>query len=367
LIAACAIVDTIDPRYDTINRSAANARNESILLNIVRASQNAPLNFIAFSRVSGASQAGVGVSPQIQRIENDYFLTNVGINTSANINNSFDISILESKDFYTALLSPIDLPTLNFFLRQGYTRELLFWLFTDAVRETALGHTIEYRNVPSLEKSCEFAYGRARCFRDMVDVAIASGLTVETRVAPNTGAGAGKVAIRARLCFDPVLAARARREYAPEVSAQLLAPPSGHHPICRRDPWPQDKKGAGPADTDLLNFYLTGTPVGPVHYEIITRSTFGVYQFLGRILAENATDLIAMRGPLDSHEDNRILAIQRGAADCFVAISFVTESYCVPQRGAENTKRIFSLLAQLLALKTQAGDLAITPTVRVAP
>ena len=38
--------------------------------------------------------------------------------------------------------------------------------------------------------------------------------------------------------------------------------------------------------------------------------------------------------------------------------------YCVPRQGAENTKRIFSLLAQLLALKTQAGDLAITPTVR---
>jgi len=33
----------------------------------------------------------------------------------------------------------------------------------------------------------------------------------------------------------------------------------------------------------------------------------------------------------------------------------------------KSTKRIFSLLAQLLALKTQTNDLAITPVVRVAP
>jgi hypothetical protein len=38
----------------------------------------------------------------------------------------------------------------------------------------------------------------------------------------------------------------------------------------------------------------------------------------------------------------------------------------VPQ-GAVYTKQIIQLLAQLLALQTQTGDLAITPTVRVTP
>jgi hypothetical protein len=38
----------------------------------------------------------------------------------------------------------------------------------------------------------------------------------------------------------------------------------------------------------------------------------------------------------------------------------------VPKEGADNTKRIFSLLATLVALNTTVNDLAITPTVRIA-
>lgn len=35
-----------------------------------------------------------------------------------------------------------------------------------------------------------------------------------------------------------------------------------------------------------------------------------------------------------------------------------------PSLGADTTKRIFSLLAHLIALRTQSQDLAITPTAR---
>ena len=43
---------------------------------------------------------------------------------------------------------------------------------------------------------------------------------------------------------------------------------------------------------------------------------------------------------------------------------FNNETYCVPEE-AHNTKRIFNLLAQLIAIQTAANDLSITPTVRV--
>jgi hypothetical protein len=48
-------------------------------------------------------------------------------------------------------------------------------------------------------------------------------------------------------------------------------------------------------------------------------------------------------------------------------VQFDDDRYCVPRDGAENTKSIFGLLAQLIALRTQTGDLAITPAVRVSP
>src|SRR5947209_4066925 len=54
VLSACAVIDIVDPRFDSVNRSTAKARNESILLNIVRASHSAPLNFVNFTRVSGS-------------------------------------------------------------------------------------------------------------------------------------------------------------------------------------------------------------------------------------------------------------------------------------------------------------------------
>jgi hypothetical protein len=406
LLGACAMVDTVDPRYDSINRSTAKARNESILLNIVRASHSAPLNFVAFSKVSGATNVAASAGlPQFNlgpflpvqfpgsmnllappTPQRAFSLSNNTLSGSTNANNNFDISILETKDFYSGLLRPVDLPVLNFFIRQGYSRELLFWLFTESVRETINGQTIEFLNDPDPRLACQIIRGQERCFRHMVDVAMASGLTVETRTEEKPAAGAGSkggakggskgggnaqagesksasggsARIVARFCFDPVLAARARKEYDPEIFRYLLTPsPLEHHPRCKVDPW-----AAGP-EADTLIFNFGGTPFGTVKYEIIPRSTFGIYQFLGRILALQQADAFVLRGTLYEREDRRILAVERsGTGGCLVDISFEEEYYCVPLNGAQNTKRIMGLLAQLVALNTSTLDLAITPTVR---
>jgi hypothetical protein len=65
-------------------------------------------------------------------------------------------------------------------------------------------------------------------------------------------------------------------------------------------------------------------------------------------------------------EDSKLLNIVTQASEeCFVVTHFIDGLYCVPENGSSNTKRIFALLSQLIALKTQASDLAITPAVRV--
>src|ERR1700728_2955562 len=52
LLGACAIVDPVDSRYDTIGRSLAKTRNEAIFLNLVRASHDYPLSFVTVSNVT---------------------------------------------------------------------------------------------------------------------------------------------------------------------------------------------------------------------------------------------------------------------------------------------------------------------------
>jgi hypothetical protein len=271
LLGGCAFVDVVDPRYDSINRSTAKARNESILLNIVRASHSAPLNFIAFSKVSGQTivTANAGLPtfnigsffpvfgfgggstnliapPAPQRA---FTVSNNTLGGTTNANNAFDISVLETKDFYNGLLRPVDLPELLYFIRQGYSRELLFWLFTESVRVTSPGQpTVEFLNDPDPRLACQMTPMGERCFSHMVDIAIASGLTVETRTETaartSTSGGAGAAAAKSgaksgskggatgtdatkpaaastrllgRFCFDPVLAQRAQREYDPVI------------------------------------------------------------------------------------------------------------------------------------------------------
>jgi hypothetical protein len=68
----------------------------------------------------------------------------------------------------------------------------------------------------------------------------------------------------------------------------------------------------------------------------------------------------------DNPELLTIIPAQPGVR-CFAHTYFFDGDYCVPEHDAANTKRIFSLLAELLALKTMANELAITPLVRIVP
>jgi hypothetical protein len=59
-----------------------------------------------------------------------------------------------------------------------------------------------------------------------------------------------------------------------------------------------------------------------------------------------------------------ITVMQNLGGQCFVHTWFEDGDYCVPEQAA-TTKRIFGLLAQLIAIQTAAADLSITPVVRV--
>ena len=65
------------------------------------------------------------------------------------------------------------------------------------------------------------------------------------------------------------------------------------------------------------------------------------------------------------HDDPNLISVMRNiGGECFVHTWFNDGDYCVPEQAA-TTKRIFGLLAQLIAIQTAATDLSITPVVRV--
>jgi hypothetical protein len=286
---------------------------EEILLNIVRASHDYPMNF----------------------------------------------PLRQSAEFYSGLVSPISLHDLKNLIEQGYSRELLFWLLIDSVALTVGNKgTVGFQFNPPYDYGCAKIDPRNRCFREWVEIATVTGLSAEDRP---EGTNGNRSTIYSRLCFDPVrgsqgrnsmeLATPGRLEY---ILARYVDPGlSSLSPKCGSSNWTSK-------ETDSLEYKL-----GPLTFKFNMRSPYRVFLFLGLLLRQQAggpdfaeiSDFIRPEEviPVLStvQEDKRFLNVVMNdpATRCFVETSFLDDQYCIPEEGSANSNRIVGLLEQLLILK----------------
>ena len=414
LSSACAFVDPINSRYDTVARSLAKGRNESIFLNLIRASHDYPLSFVTVANVTpsmtnvtsfglpsfllgppaifGTAAVGTGASLPTSSPGRDAIFGNTTASNSTSVATNFSVSTQETSTFYGGFLKPIDLQILDYFIRQGYSRELLFWLFTDAVEISAHGKTFGTRYSPPNDYGCPVGDPGNRCFGEFVQIAVAAGLTVEEKSLQTGGGGGGEskssgggkstTIIFPRFCFSKVLQDQARMAM-PQGQWDYIAkryfdsPLANFSPVCGShwDPTADTRKW----QADTFNF-----SAGATRFKIVPRSAFGVFEFLGTLIRMQTQNLqpspnahipderrdVLLRPPFlwtaASNEDKQLfdVVLVNGQQRCFVHTWFYDGDYCVPE-NATNTKRIFSLLAQLIAITTAATDLSITPVVRV--
>ncbi len=415
LLSACAIVDPVDQRYDNVSRSWAKARDESIFLNLIRASYNDPLSFTTVSNVTPVTtnQTTLGLPSFLEGPGTATLITNAagavtgsaasfpssspyrdtvfGSTTASNsttISSNFSISTQETSAFYQGFLKPIDLQTLNYFIRQGYSRELLFWLFADSfqLQPTISPYSaIGYEYNPPDSYGCPRSDPSHRCFREWVWIALLTGLTVEEKTIVTKLSSKFETTPVARFCFSPELAQKAANEMGPalanEIRRKYMHFSSRPSPACGT--W--DDKDAESLLTnpqpDTFDFN-----VGGATFRVVPRSAFGVFEFLGNLMRmqrnqipPNPEKAFLWRPPLGEPDEAMVppllktvdgepplIAIipNNGEQKCFVHSWYLNVDYCVPER-ATTTKQIFSLLAQLIAIQTQATDLSITPIVRV--
>jgi hypothetical protein len=416
IAGACALVDPVDNRYDTVSRSLAKARNESIFLNLVRASHDYPLSFTVVSNVTpsltntsslglpsflfgphiipvpGSPNTGIA-APQFTP-GRDVIFGNTTASNSTAVSTNFNVSTQETSAFYEGFLKPIDLTTLAYFIRQGYSRELLFWLFTDSFELDLRRIKFGYHYAPPDDYGCAPRDPRQRCFLDWIHLATLTGLTVEELTAQKSGgggsggkgggseAGGAKASVTAfsRFCLNPVLAQQAEAAVSPEVVTALkrkLDVPFKtlfNPKVVCGGPW-DPLKDLDKPQPDILPLQF-----GRVSFKIVPRSAYGVFEFLGTVMKmqrlhiepgpgvlipAGRDDVLAAPILATVHDDSNLMTVtQYLGGECFVHTWFKDGDYCVPEDAA-TTKRIFSLLAQLIAIQTAATDLSITPIVRV--
>ncbi len=418
LLGACAVVDPVDSRFDTVTRSLARARDEAIFLNLIRASQNYPLQFATIANVTptmtnttslglpsfleGPGFAGVlkGATASTTTFPSaspfrDVIFGNTTASNATAIGTNFNVSSQETGSFYTGFLKPIDLTILDYFIRQGYPRELLFWLFTESFEYKLPGQRpLGYHYTPPSDLGCDPADKKRRCFVDWVHNATFSGLTVEEKTqerAGSPGGGGGNFKpttyTYARFCFNYVLAKEALA-LAPQLARQFKNDVDvtneevfGGPLACGSPTWHPETTATDPQQDILPLTFRNNT----IQFRIIPRSAYGVFSFLGRLMKlqregyepapyppvdprhypairKDAGNIPPLLATLDNHR--LIDVVQDYDGKCFVHTWFEDGQYCVPN-NANTTKQIFGLLSQLIAIQTAAADLSITPIVRV--
>jgi hypothetical protein len=414
-LTACAVVDPVDNRYDTVGRSLAKGRNEAIFLNLVRASHDYPLSFTTIANVTpgmtnttsfalpsfllgphvGAYSAASAATAPLFTPGRDVIFGNTTAGNTTAVSTNFNVSTQETSTFYQGFLRPIDLQTLNYFIRQGYPRELLFWLFTDSFTVTILGKgTFGYHFNPPDDYGCSRTDPKHRCFVDWVHNAAFTGLTVEEKTIEASGGSAShkggvgsgsdeppkKASTYAHFCFNQVLAQEAQAEVSPvlvqaagrdlDVPLSVLSSPQL---ACASD-WITQPEDDTP-QPDILPLTAPGFT-----FTITPRSAYGVFELLGTLMKLQQRHIgpsqyayippsreYAAQPPIleTVHDDPHLMTvIQELGGECFVHTWFDDGEYCVPEQ-ATTTKKIFSLLAQLIAIQTSTADLSITPIVRV--
>ena len=384
-VAGCAYNDHFDNRVDRFDIASEQARDQIILTNIVRASKAEPLAFLQIGKVTGVNSssnqlglpsmilgpsvptkiAGTSATSFVSSLDKQFvFGANPGasgfaansLTTSGST--TFDVNPSETKDFYRGLLLTVEPETLAFFSQQGVAPELLFYLFTEKLVEEKDGVVTQYINDPLDPRFPAFQHYVELAMTYSISAEPEPGAKAKSAAASNNNKKGGADKTNGdssnqdaqgpdwRLCFD-------RAAWGPAVKY------ADNHPICG-----SHEKLSNPRMVTFRD--LQGRLV---KLQVFPRSTFAIFQYLGRVVAAGEAGEIKLKTPeaigRGSLQDDRLFVLdQGGGGPCFVLTDYGGATWCVPQ-DAVNTKRIIGLLVQLLALNTSVRDIALTPEVRL--
>jgi hypothetical protein len=253
LFGSCAEIDNIESRTETINRGVADYYNESILLNILRASKSEPLAFVSVSSVTGHNTVTGNIgfptitvgphTPVISPAQVPARNYSFGPNTaSRSVANDWTASVVDDAASYAGLLAPVNPAIIGFFLNQGYSRELLFFLFVDRIKIADIRSKTtdpvteekyyrvfeEYENKPvgadafvdEEQKHASFQNINFECFQAYLAMMIREGFTAQVDV---DALPAARSIPANRFCADPTLRVWFRQSIPAEVCKGLLS------------------------------------------------------------------------------------------------------------------------------------------------
>lgn len=131
-VASCAVVDRYSDRAVQYNLEAEQVQGQDILLNIARASKRHPLEFSGVQSISGTASASASSSLTFpfgrKPGPNSFTLTD-----SVSGGPTFQVSVLDTQEFYQGILKPIELSAVDLYVEERYSPSLLLNLFFSSI------------------------------------------------------------------------------------------------------------------------------------------------------------------------------------------------------------------------------------------
>lgn len=341
-VSGCASLQTPMTDFATdYNRVIADTRNEMILLNIVRASQGEPTHYSALSSVSGNLSIGASADASLSGII-DNIDAGAGTGISVRSSPSFQMIPLNTQDFATGILRPIEPNVVALFLSQGWNQNLLAALMVESVTCGSTTYSNDLRAAADRSGrrqylSADQAFGLGFAADDggsgtngpilSLDAGQAASLTM---ILENLGDDY-RVTLRQSGDGTAIFDVFERSEQTLNITLDAAARPAG----CSEE------------------------ALTPDNYEL--RSVEGIIYYLGEIMRSGDGRLISSNGDV-------VFALRTSAPanGHSIRVAHNGRTYFVPhtnaaQRPRDRTIQVISLINQLIGLQTASDALERSP------
>lgn len=399
-LTGCAQFEIADRSVD-YNLAVETASNRQLLLNAVRASKRYPRVYTNLTKISSASPISTQFAFGIPfgGDATSTFTFNPTLTTQSGI--QFDLSVLDTQDFMKGILKPVDAATIDYYLKQGWPKEMLFHMLIreikfdeqqaiDNINEKAKaecgpnnkGHKLcKFRALKMIgEHDCKDDLAKLRTgnksflnapghrkkepcvflrFQNLIRKLLILVLKVDEVVKE-------KIVSKTTTTFDPKT-----KKYKVEITEEPI--------IEQKLPLSYDlKKGANPTKeltcTDRRCLRVEGTEVAESVGSVFLRSPESMIFYLGELIeAQNQATPpytpMVIGGPDTDPKKVPLFRVLKGTPgeNTAVSVSHEGETYYIP-RGKEKAGRsmsVLTLVKQLFAQQKSAKELQSTPTVRL--
>lgn len=351
-------------RVATQNENANQSLNEETLLNILRARDYKPVNFLAISQLSAGGSESVSIGlptitfgPHQVPTSRQYVFGNNGISSSSGM--TFQTNPLITSDFVKGQSAPIPSSNLALLLA-NFPREIVYYATIDRVRIIFSGYSLNITNNPSdnhsidgrdcseheadlIDSSFYSKTNEAYCnfskFKHIINALIDHGVTAEL------------IPIATKTSKED---SDSDKDQSPKFAGQFCHDQS-------LDTKKSDKSNALKAcgsgklfsDNQALSISKAGHKT-----EILFRSPAKIYRYVGSVSTSSVPLIIDYKDKdAEAFRGERFInIIKSDGPECDVSVIYGSERWCVPGTGSKSTFVVFNMLQNLRNLSISSDE-----------